>query len=71
MVLAVSSECAVWLFELRHVSRHNFPRSVFPHPDICALKFSTKRLACFVLACLMVDSIADREVLTVHTHVKG
>jgi len=71
MVLAVSSECAVWLFELRHVSRHNFPRSVFPHPDICALKFSTERLACFVLACLMVDSIADREVLTVHTHVKG
>ena len=48
------------------VARHNFPLSVFPHPDIREAKFSAERLAFFVFACLMVVPIANREVLAVH-----
>ena len=50
---------------------HNLPLAVFSHPDICKAKFSTKWLAIFVFACLMVISIANHQVLAVHTRLKG
>jgi hypothetical protein len=47
------------------------PLAVFPHPDICEANFSAKGLAIFVCPCLMVIPIANREVLAIHTQVKG
>ena len=70
-VLAVPPKCAVRLFELRRVPPHNLPLAVSPHPDIREAKFSAERLAIFVFACLMVISIANRQVLAVHVRFKG
>ena len=75
-MLAVPPKCAVRLFELRRVPRHNLPlafsgRHLFPHPDIREAAFLFKRLAVFVLAYVMVITIRDREVLAVHAHVEG
>ena len=50
---------------------HNFPLTVFPHPDICEAPFPAKRLAVFVLAYGMVLTIRNREVPAVYAHVEG
>ena len=68
---AVPPKCAVMLFELRRVSRHNLPFSVLPYPDICEAKFSAEWLAIFVFACPMVIPIGNYEVLAVHSHFEG
>ena len=68
---AVPPKCALRLFELRRLSRHNLPFSVLPYPDICEAKFSAEWLAIFVFACPMVIPIGNYEVLAVHSHFEG
>ena len=70
-MLAVPPKCAVRLFEVRQVPRHNLPCSVLPDPYIREAAFPAKRLAVFVLAYGMVITIRDRKVLAVHLHVEG
>ena len=70
-MLAVPPKCAVRLFEVRQVPRHNLPCAVLPDPDIREAAFPAKRLAVFVLAYGMVITIRDRKVLAVHLHVEG
>ena len=59
------------LLEFGRVPRHNLPLAVSLHPDIREAKFPAERLAVFVFACLMVISIANRQVLAVHVRFKG
>ena len=70
-MLAVPPKCAVRLFEVRQVPRHNLPCAVLPDPDIREAASPAKRLAVFVLAYGMVITIRDRKVLAVHSHVEG
>ncbi len=59
------------LVEPRRVRRHNFPLSVFPHPDICPSPCFSERFAVFVLACDIIIPIRDRKVLAVHAYIEG
>ena len=50
--------------------RHNLPCSVFPHPDSRAAAFPAKRLAIFVLAYGMGNTIRNSKVLPINAHVE-